>query len=345
MGCLPSGSRRRRAACLLLCLAPCLVLCLVLGLARCVVPGLAGAPAGPGCVLCSSSGNLSHALRRQPGTLAGAAGVDRMIMEEGTPMSRSVLVTGGNRGIGLAIARRLAAGRRRVTVTSRSGEPRRGPVRRWRCDVTDAAAVDAAFAEVEAEQGPVEVLVANAGITAGPAARADERGRLHRRARHQPDRRLPGGQAGRPRHDAAAPRAGSSSSPRSSACSARPARPTTRRPRPAWSGSPARWPVSSARRNITANVVAPGFVDTDMTAALPDDRKAAILGQVPLGRFASAPTRSPRVVALPGRRRRRLHHRGGHPGRRRTGHGPLSEQAKGQRWESSTASGSWSPAC
>ncbi len=87
-----------------------------------------------------------------------------MIMEEGTPMSRSVLVTGGNRGIGLAIARRLAAGGDQVTVTSRSGDPVAG-LATVACDVRDSAAVDEAFAKVEAEQGPVEVLISNAGIT------------------------------------------------------------------------------------------------------------------------------------------------------------------------------------
>ena len=77
---------------------------------------------------------------------------------------RSVLVTGGNRGIGLAIAKELVAAGHRVTVTSRSGEAPDG-LTAVRCDVTDAASVDAAFTEVEANQGPVEVLVANAGIT------------------------------------------------------------------------------------------------------------------------------------------------------------------------------------
>src|SRR5260370_15301986 len=81
-------------------------------------------------------------------------------------MGRSVLVTGGNRGIGLAIARRLAAGGDSVTVTSRSGDPVEGlPV--VRCDVRDAASGDAAVGAVEAERGPVEVLVANAGVTRG----------------------------------------------------------------------------------------------------------------------------------------------------------------------------------
>src|ERR1700733_604525 len=79
-------------------------------------------------------------------------------------VGRSVLVTGGNRGIGLAIARRLAAGGDSVTVTSRSGDPVE-ELAVVRCDVRDAASVDAAFAAVEAGQGPVEVLVANAGVT------------------------------------------------------------------------------------------------------------------------------------------------------------------------------------
>src|SRR5215813_6846417 len=79
-------------------------------------------------------------------------------------MGRSVLVTGGNRGIGLAIARRLAADGDSVTVTSRSGDPVAG-LSVVRCDVREAAFVDEAFTAVEQEQGPVEVLVANAGVT------------------------------------------------------------------------------------------------------------------------------------------------------------------------------------
>src|ERR671914_1686917 len=78
-------------------------------------------------------------------------------------MSRSVLVTGGNRGIGLAIARELAAAGDAVAVTYRSGEPPEG-LFGVRCDVTSWADVDAAFAKIEAEQGPVEVVVANAGV-------------------------------------------------------------------------------------------------------------------------------------------------------------------------------------
>src|SRR5215470_4947977 len=78
-------------------------------------------------------------------------------------MSRSVLVTGGNRGIGLAIARRFAAAGDGVTITSRSGDEI-GGMTVARCDVRDAAAVDEAFRTAEAAHGPVEVVVANAGI-------------------------------------------------------------------------------------------------------------------------------------------------------------------------------------
>ena len=80
--------------------------------------------------------------------------------------SRSVLVTGGNRGIGLAVAQRLATDGHRVAVTHRgSGAP--DGLFGVKCDVTDSESVDRAFAEVEAHQGPVEILVANAGITDG----------------------------------------------------------------------------------------------------------------------------------------------------------------------------------
>jgi 3-oxoacyl-[acyl-carrier protein] reductase len=77
---------------------------------------------------------------------------------------RSVLVTGGNRGIGLAIAQRFVAAGDDVAITYRSGEPPEG-LRGVRCDVTSREDVDAAFTVVEGAQGPVEVLVANAGIT------------------------------------------------------------------------------------------------------------------------------------------------------------------------------------
>ena len=89
--------------------------------------------------------------------------------------SRSVLVTGGNRGIGLAIAQRLAADGHKVAVTHRgSGAP--DGLFGVECDVTDNEAVDRAFTEVEEHQGPVEVLVSNAGITDGHLPHADDRG-------------------------------------------------------------------------------------------------------------------------------------------------------------------------
>lgn len=78
--------------------------------------------------------------------------------------SRVALVTGGNRGIGRAIAERMVRDGYRVAVTARSGEGPEGTLT-VRADVTDSAALDAAFTEVEAQLGPVEIVVANAGIT------------------------------------------------------------------------------------------------------------------------------------------------------------------------------------
>ena len=201
-------------------------------------------------------------------------------------MSRSVLVTGGNRGIGLAIARRLAADGDAVTVTSRSGNEVPG-LAVAQCDVRDAAAVDAAFAAAEAEHGPVEVAVANAGITrdqllalmseddfgavidtnltgAYRVARRAVRGMLKmRRGRIIFISSVVGllGSGGQANY--AASKAGLIGLARSLA-------------------------RELGTRNITVNVVAPGFVDTDMTAALADDKKAAILAGVPLRRYASA---------------------------------------------------------
>ena len=201
-------------------------------------------------------------------------------------MSRSVLVTGGNRGIGLAIARRLADGGDKVTVTSRSGDPVEG-LSVVRCDVTDTAAVDAAFGQVEEQQGPVEVLVSNAGVTrdqllallkeedfaavldtnltgAYRVAKRAVRGMMRqRRGRMIFVSSVVGllGSAGQANYAAA--KAGLVGFARSLA-------------------------RELAPRNITANVVAPGFVDTDMTAALPEERRKEILERVPLGRYASA---------------------------------------------------------
>jgi 3-oxoacyl-[acyl-carrier protein] reductase len=201
-------------------------------------------------------------------------------------MSRSVLVTGGNRGIGLAIARRLAAGGDGVTITSRSGDAVQG-LTVARCDVRDSAAVDEAFKTAEEAHGPVEVLVANAGITrdqllalmseddfaavldtnltgAYRVAKRAVRGMIRmRRGRIIFISSVvallgSGGQA-----NYAASKAGLVGLARSLA-------------------------RELGTRSITVNVVAPGFVDTDMTADLPQDRKKAILAGVPLGRFAAA---------------------------------------------------------
>ena len=201
-------------------------------------------------------------------------------------MSRSVLVTGGNRGIGLAIARRLAAGGDQVLVTSRSGDPVPG-LSVARCDVTDAASVDAAFAQAEAQHGPVEVLVSNAGIThdqllalmkeehfigvvdtnltgAYRVAKRAVRGMMRQRRGRLIFVSSVVGLLGSPgQANYAASKAGLVGLARSLA-------------------------RELAPRNITANVVAPGFVDTDMTAALPEERKKDILAGIPLARYATA---------------------------------------------------------
>ena len=104
-------------------------------------------------------------------------------------------------------------------------------------------------------------------------------------------------------------------------------------------------------RNITVNVVAPGFADTDMTAELTEERKKAIVAER-AARPDRVGRRGGRRRAVPGRARRRLHHRRRHPGRRRPRHGPLSREhdgyrqwRKGERWGYSTASGFSSPGC
>jgi 3-oxoacyl-[acyl-carrier protein] reductase len=197
-----------------------------------------------------------------------------------------VLVTGGNRGIGLAIAQAFAKQGDRVAVTHRGSKP---PADLFgvQCDVTDSAQVDAAFSAVEAEFGPVEVLVANAGITqdtllmrmteeqfasvldtnltgawrcARRAATRMVRGRWGRMIFISSVVGLSGG-AGQVNY--AASKAGLVGVARS----------ITR---------------ELGTRNVTANVVAPGFVDTDMTAVLSEERRAEILKSIPAGRIATA---------------------------------------------------------
>jgi NAD(P)-dependent dehydrogenase (short-subunit alcohol dehydrogenase family) len=201
-------------------------------------------------------------------------------------VARTVLVTGGNRGIGLAIARAFAAQGDRVAVTHRGKEPPEG-LFGVVCDVTDPAAVDTAFSTVEAELGPVEVLVANAGITDDTL--------LLRMSEEQFTRVVDTNLTGTFR---VAKRAAS------------------KMLRARWGrmifissvvglyGSPGQVNYAASKaglvgiarsitrelgsRNITANVVAPGFVETDMTAELPEDRQKSYREAIPLGRFATA---------------------------------------------------------
>ena len=218
-------------------------------------------------------------------------------------MDRVVLVTGGNRGIGLAIAQAFVAEGDRVVITARSGERpaelEGADVLVVKADVTDTASVDAAFDRIEAELGPVEVLVANAGITrdglimrmsdddidavlqtnlvgALRVSRRAARGMLKlRRGRIVFVSSVVGmmGSAGQTNY--AASKAGLVGVARSLA-------------------------RELGSRGITANVVAPGFVDTDMTDALSEERRAEIVGAVPLGRYASPAEVAGTVVFLAG---------------------------------------------
>lgn len=200
-------------------------------------------------------------------------------------MARSVLVTGGNRGIGWQIAQAFAALGDDVAITYRSGEPPSG-VFAVKADVTDPASLDAAFLAVEEHQGPVEVLVANAGITRDTLLlrMSDEdfdavlqtnlvgAFRVAKRASKGMLRLKRGrlifissvvatlGSAGQTNYAAA--KSGLIGFARSTA-------------------------RELGSRGITANVVAPGFVETDMTAALPADRQEQIRQQIPLGRYAT----------------------------------------------------------
>jgi NAD(P)-dependent dehydrogenase (short-subunit alcohol dehydrogenase family) len=210
-------------------------------------------------------------------------------------MARSVLITGGNRGIGLAIARELAQAGDAVAVTYRSGEPPEG-LFGVRCDVTSMADVDAAFGKAEAEHGPVEVLVANAGITkdtllpmmkeetftdvidanltgAYRVAKRATRGMLRlKRGRIILISSVVGmlGSAGQSNY--AASKAGMIGFARSVA-------------------------RELGSRGITVNVVSPGFVETDMTAELDAAYQEQIRKSIPLGRQAT-PEEIAKVVAF-----------------------------------------------
>jgi 3-oxoacyl-[acyl-carrier protein] reductase len=200
-------------------------------------------------------------------------------------VSRSVLVTGGNRGIGRAIAEAFLAQGDQVAVTTRNGGAPEGALD-VRCDITDPEAVEAAFQQVEEAHGPVEILVANAGVTKDTLVlRMSEEDwssvietnltgtfRVAKRAAKGMLRQRKGrlifissvvgllGSAGQVNY--AASKSGLVGMARSLA-------------------------RELGSRSITANVVAPGFVETDMTAVLTDDQKDTIKTQVPLGRYAT----------------------------------------------------------
>lgn len=199
-------------------------------------------------------------------------------------MGRSVLVTGGNRGIGHAIAQAFKDAGDDVAVTYRSGEPPDGMLG-VKCDVTDAEQVDAAFSTIEAEHGPVEILVANAGINRDTlvlrmsdddwdsvietnltgsfrVAKRAAKGMLRlRRGRIVFISSVVGllGSAGQVNY--AASKSGLVGMARSLA-------------------------RELGSRAITANVVAPGFVETDMTAELPEEKRQEYLAAIPLQRYA-----------------------------------------------------------
>jgi 3-oxoacyl-[acyl-carrier protein] reductase len=200
--------------------------------------------------------------------------------------ARTVLVTGGNRGIGYAIAEEFVALGHRVAITARSGEGPAGSLT-VRADVTDAASIDAAFTEVEEKLGPVEVVVANAGITrdtlllrmseedftdvidtnlsgAFRVVKRASKGMLKARfGRVILVSSVVGllGSAGQVNYSAS--KSGLIGLARS----------VTR---------------ELGSRGITANVVAPGFIETDMTAELPEQQQADYKKSIPAGRFASS---------------------------------------------------------
>jgi 3-oxoacyl-[acyl-carrier protein] reductase len=200
-------------------------------------------------------------------------------------VARSVLVTGGNRGIGRAIAEAFVRQGDQVAVTVRSGEGPEGALA-VQCDVTDQDAVDRAFDEIEAAHGPVEVLVANAGITRDTlllrmsdddwqsvldtnltgtfrVVRRAAKGMLRlRRGRIVLVSSVVGmlGSAGQVNY--ASSKAGLVGMARSIA-------------------------RELGSRSITANIVAPGFVETEMTEVLAEELKEQYRSQIPLGRYAS----------------------------------------------------------
>jgi 3-oxoacyl-[acyl-carrier protein] reductase len=208
--------------------------------------------------------------------------------------ARTVLITGGNRGIGFSLAEEFVAAGHRVAVTARSGVGPAGSLTVI-ADVTDGASLDRAFAEVEEKLGPIEVLVANAGITRDTLVMrmSDDdfddvvntnlggSFRVVKRATKGMLKAKFGriilissvvglyGSAGQVNYAA------------SKSALVGMARSLTR---------------ELGSRGITANVVAPGFIETDMTAALPEDQQLEYKRNIPAGRFAQ-PAEVAKVVA------------------------------------------------
>lgn len=208
-------------------------------------------------------------------------------MSDSTPSSPAIaLVTGGNRGIGLAIAQALQKEGHRVVVTYRSGTPPIG-FDSVHMDVTDSQSVDQAFLKIESDIGIPEIIVANAGITKdGLVMRMSDQDfesvvdanltgafRVSKRAvkgllKLKRGRLIfigsvVGGVGATGQVNYATSKAGLVGMARSYA-------------------------RELGSRSITANVIAPGFVETDMTADLDEKRRSEIAGQIPLGRFCGA---------------------------------------------------------
>jgi len=204
-------------------------------------------------------------------------------MSEASPIA---LVTGGNRGIGLAIANALASDGCDVVVTYRNGQAPTG-FKSIKMDVTSQDSVDAAFDSIEEQWGIPEIIVANAGITkdtlvlrmseddftsvidtnltgAFRVAKRASKGLLKlKRGRLIFIGSVVGGVGAAGQVNYSASKAGLVGMARSFA-------------------------RELGSRSITANVIAPGFVETDMTAELDEKRRGEIAGQVPLGRFSTA---------------------------------------------------------
>jgi len=209
---------------------------------------------------------------------------------------RTVLITGGNRGIGYAIAERFVKEGHRVAVTARSGQGPKGALT-VTADVTDGASLDSAISQVEAELGPLEVVVANAGITKDTLLlRMSDQDfeevintnltgvfRVVKRSIKSMMKQKFGrvilissvvGLYGSPGQvNYAAAKAGLVGFARS----------LTR---------------ELGSRGVTANVVAPGFIDTDLTKALPEEQQQAYLASIPAARFATPDEVASAVVWL-----------------------------------------------